>query len=390
MTCPQFQENLKLFFPEMTDIPHQDTLRRFLEQIDYGEIVEAQVELLKWLISKKTFRKYLINKTFVLAVDGTQKLTSQQLWDTTWQTRSRDGKVIQRYVYVVEATFVFPNGMRVPVMSEFLTPEEVEILDGASDEKVKRDCEQMATRRLLTRLKQYFPRLRIMVTLDGLYANGPMIEFLRKKHWDYMIVLKDDSLKEVWEDYEGLQKIEKDHVFVRTWNNRRQCYHWSNNIEYDYRTDQGKRSLKLHLVVCEESWEEIDETGDQITRSSRFAWLSKHPLTPSTVADRCQFGGRLRWGIETEFLVEKHRGYHYEHAYAFTTQAMGGYHSFLRIGLLLNILVSFSIEIVMKLRELGQGGFIKFVKSTLAGPWFSGFEEYVAERMVKPYRLSLV
>ncbi|MBK7235719.1 MAG: hypothetical protein IPI02_08895 [Sterolibacteriaceae bacterium] len=36
-----------------------------------------------------------------------------------------------------------------------------------------------------------------MLLLDGLYPNGPVLERCRDYHWQFMIVLKDDSLPTV-------------------------------------------------------------------------------------------------------------------------------------------------------------------------------------------------
>jgi hypothetical protein len=43
------------------------------------------------------------------------------------------------------------------------------------------------------RLKQEFPKLPLTLLMDGLYANGPVMEVCRKNKWEFMIVLKDKS-----------------------------------------------------------------------------------------------------------------------------------------------------------------------------------------------------
>ena len=43
--------------------------------------------------------------------------------------------------------------------------------------------------------------------------NGPIMEVCRKNRWDFMIVLQDKSLPSVWEEYEGLKKLETDNRF---------------------------------------------------------------------------------------------------------------------------------------------------------------------------------
>ena len=58
------------------------------------------------------------------------------------------------------------------------------------------------------RLKQEFGHLPIMVLLDGLYPNGSIMEQCRKNRWGFMIVFQDKSLPRIWEEYEGLKKLE--------------------------------------------------------------------------------------------------------------------------------------------------------------------------------------
>jgi hypothetical protein len=53
MTRPQFEDNLKLLFPELETLPHADTLYRLLRDIDPIHIEEAHVALVQRLIRSK-------------------------------------------------------------------------------------------------------------------------------------------------------------------------------------------------------------------------------------------------------------------------------------------------------------------------------------------------
>ncbi|MDD2510722.1 MAG: hypothetical protein PHP26_08835 [Syntrophomonas sp.] len=46
------------------------------------------------------------------------------------------------------------------------------------------------------RIKKRFPKIKICVTMDGLYACGPVIKTCREYGWDYMLVFKEGSMKE--------------------------------------------------------------------------------------------------------------------------------------------------------------------------------------------------
>ena len=66
-----------------------------------------------------------------------------------------------------KANLVFRNGVTLPLVSEFLSHGE-----GDPDDQ-KQDSEQRAFHRLAKRLKDYFPRLPMLVLLDGLYPKRP-------------------------------------------------------------------------------------------------------------------------------------------------------------------------------------------------------------------------
>jgi hypothetical protein len=171
-----------------------------------------------------------------------------------------------------------------------------------------------------------------MLLLDGLYANGPILERCRSYHWDFMIVLKDGSLPSVWEEYHSLAYEQQDNRRQQHWGERRQHFQWVNAIRYDYGPN-AEKSVDVHVVVCRESWEVLDpDTAQIVTKQSKHAWISSRPLNRLNVHTRCNLGARYRWGIEGAFLVEKHHGYAYEHAFAKNWNAMKGYHSLMRLG----------------------------------------------------------
>lgn len=214
MTRPMFMANLRSLFPELEALPHQDTLARLLEQIDVTDLEKAHLEMIGHLIRNKKFKNY---------------------------------------VYVLEANLAFHNGMVIPLLSEILCYTQ------GDNDKNKQDCEQRAFKRLAERLKKSFRCLSIMVLLDGLYANGPVMEICRKNHWDFMIVLKDDSLPCVWEEVNALKDLQPENRFEQKWEDRWQRFEWVNDIEYWYTCAETKKKMKqrVHVVICEEIWEEI-------------------------------------------------------------------------------------------------------------------------------------
>ncbi len=333
MTRPLFEANLRRLFPDLDELPHNDTLARLLARIEVNEIEQAHLDMIRQLIRNKKFRRYLIGGCFPIAIDGTQKFTRAQCWDAACLERKVGGKKAkdphsepekQYYVYVLEANLAFQNGMVIPLLSEVLTDLEGE------QPKDKQDCEQRAFQRLAQRLKECFSHLPILLLLDGLYPNGPMIELCRQNNWDFMIVLQDTSLSTVWEEIQGRKqlenkKLENPKVWSQNWGDRRQRFQWFNDIPYVYAdpATQRPRKHQLHVVICEESWEEIDPQSTAVVqKTSRHVWISGEPLHRSNVHPRCNLGARHRWGIEAGLLVEKCHGYQYEHCFSYDWEAM--------------------------------------------------------------------
>ncbi|MCP4032475.1 MAG: DDE transposase family protein, partial [Herbaspirillum sp.] len=158
---------------------------------------------------------------------------------------------MQYYVTVLEANLAFCNGMTIPLMTEFLSC--------TADDTDAQDCETKAFHRLACRLKKEFPRLPVMVLLDGLYPNGPITEHCPENKWQFMIVFQGGSLPSVWEEFEALKELQEDNRVKMKWGNRKQCFQWVNEIEYRY-GENGKKKIVLHVVVCEETWEKVNSS----------------------------------------------------------------------------------------------------------------------------------
>ena len=362
MSMPMFRDNLQLLFPELETLPHGDTLNRLLCQIDVNQIEESLVDLVRELIRNKKFQNFLVEKNYSIAIDGTRKFKREYCWAEECLERS-DNENTHYYVYVLEASIVFPNGVIIPLLSEFLDYQE--------GVKGKQDCELVAFRRLAARLKQYFPRLPITLLLDGLFANGPVFALCRRNNWEFMIVLQDSSLPAVWAEAKGLHSLAPEDSLTQNWGNRKQRFWWANDVLHTYDKSELKRQV-VHVVVCEEVWEDVDKmTSMIIQKRSKHAWVSSRPINKGNVHRFCNLEARHRWGIESNILVEKHHGYHYEHCFSYNWNAMKGYHYLMRIAHLLNTLACKTIYLADKVRSLGVRGLIQFIRETLSAPWLN-------------------
>ena len=384
LSRPAFLATLQQLFPELETLPHADTLHRLLNELDVSQLEQAHVALVRRLIRDKKFRRYLITQCYPIAIDGTQKLVrSGQWWAVEWLERRRetaDSEVVQQYVYVLEANLVLHNGVTLPLLSEFLSYGE-----GDPDDH-KQDCELKAFYRLAARLKAYFPRLSILLLLDGLYPNGPLMALCRQYRWQFMIVLPNTCLPSVWDEVEALTPRQAHHRKQQTWRGRQQQFWWVNDILYSY--DHDRKRLTVHVVGCDETWQEVDPDSGALTdKQTRHVWLSSQRLDHHMVYERCNLGARSRWGIEVSMQVEKRQGYCYEHAFSHHWNAMQGYHYLMRLAHLLNALALATKRVANQVRTRGVQAFLRFVRESCAHRWLQ--REWIERFHATPLQLRL-
>ncbi len=368
LTPPIIFENLNTIIPEFKTMPHADTLARLLERIDVDTIREEAGNIINKFIRNKKFKNLLVNKFYTIAIDGTGKFSRNTRWApeclekrVSKKLKNNSGEEkMKYYCYVVEACFVFQDGLTLPFDSEFLeySPE----ITGAK----KKDCETKGFKRIINRIHKKFPKLKIIIVADGLFANGPAMQLLKDKKWEYMIALKDDSLKTVWKNFNKNMETEK---YVNTknnvWGDRNQTFYWSNEILYTYDTNGVTKQIKLHIVECEENWKERKSNGEIEEKHIKFVWISSSPITSENVISRCNLIARSRWGIESNILLEKHYGYNYEHCYSYNWNAMKGYHYLMHIAHIINKLMFNTKFFYTEVREKTMRGVIGFFKTIL-------------------------
>lgn len=289
---------------DVESLPHGDTLNDAFKQCDPEDFQRVICRMNHILIRKKVLDGYrVLNRYFVVAIDGTGTVTYSKRHCAHCLTQTRDGKTIY-YHKVLEAKLVTPNGFALSLMSEFI--------ENPGEKPTKQDCELKAFYRLAPRMKAAFPRLPILLTLDALYACGPVFQICANCDWEFMVVLKDKDLRSVNEEFQGLSALQYgNRLSCRTGKKCeiRQDFQWVNHILY---TDSEKREHSLHVIECVEEKPNKQERG---TRST-WRWITNVKVSQSNVIALANDGGRMRWKIENQgFNAQKTGGYCLEHAY---------------------------------------------------------------------------
>jgi len=284
--------------------PHGDTLDATFSNLKAEQIQMVVSGMTETLIRKKVLYSYrLLGIYFIIAIDGTGTISFSRRHCPHCLTRTRNGKTLY-YHPVLEAKLITSNGFAFSLMTEFI--------ENPGDKATKQDCELKAFYRLAERLKTRFPRLPILLSMDGLFAGGPTFDLCRSYGWKFMIVLKDDDLPSVNEEFDALSNLQPENRLVwRTGKEAqiKQAFRWADDIAY---VDSDKKEHILSVLQCLET--KPDQEGQK--KTTKFKWVTNCKISSRNVTTLSNDGGRMRWKIENEgFNVQKKGGYELEHAY---------------------------------------------------------------------------
>lgn len=292
-------------------VAHHDTVEYFLGKLEPEQIYGVRQKMVNRLIRMKALNKFrLLDKYFMIAIDGTGHLVFSQRHCPHCLTRKKDGKILYYYHNVLEAKIVTDDGLAISIETEFICN---------SDGETKQDCELNAFYRIAVRLKKRFPQLNTCLLLDSLYAAGPVMDILKEYKWKYITTFKEGSIPERYEEFCQLKKLCQQNSIELQDNKISQSYFWVNDIDH-----KGNSFDVLEL------YEKKDD------KQTRFVWLTNFKVAKNNITKIAR-GGRLRWKIENGgFNVQKNRGFNLEHPYSQNEISMKNYYLLLQIAYIIS------------------------------------------------------
>lgn len=198
------------------------------------------------------------------------------------------------YHQILSAVLVHPDNKQVfPLAMEPITKQ-----DGAN----KNDCERNAAVRLLKTLKSSHPHLKLVIVLDALYANGPLIKLLTELNFRYIITAKNTEYL-----YDAHLNNSDKSTYTTTNQGLTETYIYSSALPLN----ATHKELKVNLLEYESVT--INKNGGKLGYYS--SWLTDLPLLKNNL-HRIMRGARARWKIENEVHnTLKNQGYNFEHNY---------------------------------------------------------------------------
>ena len=259
---------------ELEEIPHCDTINDVFKKVKVEEIEEIRKYMINKLIRGKILQKYKIrDRYYQVIVDGTGLATSRKKYNENCLVKNKTDKKGNEYqeysTYVLEAKLVVGE-MVFSIGSEFV--------ENTRENETKQDCEIKAFKRLAEKIKSKYPKLKILISGDALYACKPVIDLCKENGWKYIIRFKEGSIPSLYQEFETV---------------------------YEYVTGLDYEEEKINVIK-----------NTDVKKKIEFVYITDLPITNKNIENTLNVG-KNRWKIENEgFNIQKNGTFDIGHLYS--------------------------------------------------------------------------
>lgn len=291
------KENLKNVY-KVENAPTDSGMRTILDEVrvaDFKGVFRSLVGLLRKAGIWQEYEYY--RGHIICSIDGVHHFSSEKVkCQHCLEYEKKNGQLENRH-YMLSGSIVHPNKKEVmPVVHEAIIKQ---------DGQQKNDCERNASKRLLPELRKQFKQEKIIIVEDALGANGPQIKAHQKEDFRFVISVKPDGNKYIFDLVERLEKHGKVHRYELEKEGFVHRFRYVNDLP----VNSDNRDVRISFLdYCQ-----IDPKSKNPGR--KFSWITDFALNKNNVYEIMRIG-RSRWKIENEtFNTLKNQGYNFEHNY---------------------------------------------------------------------------
>jgi hypothetical protein len=275
--------------------PCDTSMREILDPVESASLRPVFKQVFRQLQRSKVLQEMeFVQGHYLLALDGTGYFSSNQIHCASClETHHHNGTLTYAH-HMLGAALIHPDKRAVlPLM-----PEPIIKQDGTE----KNDCERNAAKRFLTKFRQDYPALKVIVTEDSLSSNAPHIETLQDHDVHYLLGVKEGDHAFLFQQVEQAEQSGRVTFYER--DDTKKGVHHRFRFVSDMPLNASNAALRVNFLEC---WETAKGT------TQHFTWVTDLRLNKGTVY-RLMQGARARWRIENEtFNTLKNQGYHFEH-----------------------------------------------------------------------------
>jgi len=231
-------------------------------------------------------------------MDGTGYFSSKKIHcESCLQKKNSKTGEITYHHQMLGAAVVHPDHKQVIP----LAPEPIIKQDGDN----KNDCERNAGKRLLRKIRDEHPNLKLIVVEDGLASNAPHIRQLKSLDMRFLLGAKPDDHEHLFEEVSKAE-AEGRATTLRWTVEAKEAVQCEIRFAHDLPLNKSNADLLVNFL-------QYTEYASDGSIRKRFSWVTDLTITRDN-ARHLVLGGRARWKIENEtFNTLKNQGYHLEH-----------------------------------------------------------------------------
>ena len=279
------------------------------------------------LIRGKILQRYKIrDRYYHIIVDGTGLATSRKKYNENCLVKKKTDKKGNEYqeysTYVLEAKLV---------VGEMLFSIGSEFVENTEKNETKQDCETEAFKRLAGKIKKEYPKLKILISGDALYASKPVIDICKENGWKYIIRFKEGTIPSLYQEFETVVAESNE----------------STKVNYEYVTGLDYEGEKINVIKYTDT-----------KKDTEFVYITDLSITNKNIENTINVG-RNRWKIENEgFNIQKNRTFDIGHLYSKNQTAIKVHYLMIQIAHILRQMLEKGIkeikELKLKLKEISQ------------------------------------
>ena len=304
----KYLENIgKIIKEDIRKIPDAEIYTNVFSRIEKEEIEKFQYKINYQMIRNKIYEDSKILGKYNLVLDGVRFQKAHYEISKEWLNETKEGNTTW-YLSMLELKLV-ANNMAISLMNEMIKNEDKkkeneteEEIKNKSIEELKQDCELNASKRMLPRFRQTYPRLPVRIIADSLYPSIGLIELCEKENLEYIFVLKDKKIPTLLTEFLTLVSMPEGNREIMESNEKIVLTLWENEIDY-----KGKEINVIRQITKDK------ETG----KYSKWMWITNREITRKNLY-KIIYCAKLRDYIENQGFREQKitSGMDLEHVYS--------------------------------------------------------------------------
>ena len=292
-------ENIKNLF-RVLNVPSDTQMRAILDPLEPDLLRPMFNDVFRQLQRGKALEPYTFHEgCYLVSMDGTGYFKSKTIHCESYlqKKNSKTGEITYRHK-ILGAAVVHPDHKQVIP----LAPEPIIKQDGDN----KNDCERNAAKRLLQKIRDEHPNLKLIVVEDGLASNAPHIRQLKSLDMRFLLGAKPDDHEHLFDEVSKAEAEGRATTLRWTDDAKKEAVQCEIRFAHDLPLNKSNADLLVNFL-------QYTEYASDGSIRKRFSWVTDLTITHDNARHLVR-GGRARWKIENEtFNTLKNQDYHFEH-----------------------------------------------------------------------------